>query len=131
MAEFVHANALAWDERVRFGGRDEMERMAAEIVRLEGVVETPLIPLDQWPQRGVPRQVYEENKAELSDALRVMREAAAMGDISAVQDLVVEAMLAFNVELDEHSPAYIRLSTACLHAYLRAVEDIRKRDEAP
>ncbi|MGY4616664.1 hypothetical protein ACVWZ4_001891 [Bradyrhizobium sp. USDA 4472] len=38
-------------------------------------------------------------------------------------------MWAFNVELDRQRPAYIRLSTACLHSYLRALEDIRKRDE--
>jgi site-specific recombinase XerD len=129
MAEFVYANALAWDARWRFGGRDEQERMAAEVIRLEGTVGPPRIPLDQWPQRGVPRQVYEENKAELLDTLRVMREAAAMGDISAVQDQVLEAMWAFNVDLDEHCPAYIRLSTACLHSYLRALEDIGRRDE--
>jgi hypothetical protein len=36
MAEHVYANALAWDERVRFGGRDEMERLEAEHLRLEG-----------------------------------------------------------------------------------------------
>jgi len=129
MSEYVYAKALAWDERVRFGGRDEMKRLEAEIVRIEGAVEPPRFPLDQWPQRGVPREIYEENKAELLDTIRVMREAAAMGDISAVQDHVLEASWAFNVELDEHSPAYIRLSTACLHSYLRALEDIRKRDE--
>ncbi|WP_426613172.1 DUF6538 domain-containing protein [Bradyrhizobium sp. McL0616] len=129
MAEYVYAKALAWDERVRFGGRDEMKRIEAEIIRLEGAVEQPLIAQEQWPQRGMPRGVYEENKAELLDTLREMREAAAMGDISAVQDHVLEAMLAFNVELDQHSPAYIRLSTACLHSYLRALEDIGKRDE--
>jgi hypothetical protein len=27
MAEYVHAKALAWDERWRFGGRDEQKRM--------------------------------------------------------------------------------------------------------
>ncbi|OKO88692.1 hypothetical protein AC629_08785 [Bradyrhizobium sp. NAS80.1] len=105
-AEFVYADALAWDERVRFGGRDEMERMAAEVIRLEGPIDTPDIPLDQWPQRGMPREMYEENRAELLDTQRVMRKAAAMGDISAVQDRVLKAMWAFNVDLNEHSPAF-------------------------
>jgi integrase len=130
MAEYVYASALAWDERVRFGGLDEMERLEAEHLRREG---TPLgpwyVPYEQWPRRGVPRQVYEENKLALLDDLRTMREAAAMGDIAAVQDHVTLALATFNVELDEHSPAYIRLSTSCLHSYLRALEDIRKRDE--
>ncbi|MBR1133282.1 hypothetical protein [Bradyrhizobium iriomotense] len=79
MAEYVHAKALAWDERIRFGGRDEARRIEAEVARLEGTVEPPLIPHENWPQRGVPRQVYEENKAELLDTLGELREAAAMG----------------------------------------------------
>jgi len=77
----------------------------------------------------VPREVYEENKAELADELLMMREAAAMGDISAVQDYVREAMWAFNIELDEHSPSYLKLGVACLHSTLRAIEAIEKRDE--
>jgi integrase len=129
MAEYVYAKALAWDEQCRFTGREERKRREAEIIRLEGSIEPLSIPHDQWPQFGVPRQVYEENAAALVDDLRVMREAAAMGDISAVQDHVLAAMWAFNIEVDEHSPAYIKLGIACLHSYLRALEDIGKRDE--
>ena len=128
MADYVYASALAWDERVRFGGRDEQKRIGAEIIRLEGSVEPPLIPHEQWPERGVPRKVFEENRAELLDTLQVMREAAAMGDISVVQDQVTLALSTFNIAVDEHSPAYIKLSTACLHSYLRALEAIEKRD---
>lgn len=128
MAEWVYAKALAWDERIRFGGRDEQGRIRAEIIRLEGSVEAPLLPHEEWPARGLPRQVFEENRAELSDTIQVLREAAAMGDISAVQDHVLEAMWAFNVELNEHSPSYIKLATACLHSYLRGLEAIEKRD---
>src|SRR6478672_9993287 len=35
MAEYVYAKVLAWDERVRYG-RDELKRMEAEHIRLEG-----------------------------------------------------------------------------------------------
>jgi hypothetical protein len=35
MAEYVYAKALAWDERTRYG-RDEMKRMEAEHIGLEG-----------------------------------------------------------------------------------------------
>ncbi|MGY4173986.1 DUF6538 domain-containing protein [Bradyrhizobium sp. USDA 4529] len=129
MAEWVYANALAWDERGRFTGREERKRMREEAIRLEGPMDPPLVPYEQWPQFGLPRELHEENKAELLETLRLMREAAARGDISAVQDHVLEATWAFNVELDEHSAAYIKLGTACLHSYLRALEDIRKRDE--
>jgi hypothetical protein len=76
----------------------------------------------------MPLRVFEDNHEELLDTLRVMRQAAGMGDISVVQDHVMEAMWAFHVELDEHSPSYIKLSTACLHSYLRALEAIEKRD---
>jgi integrase len=57
-----------------------------------------------------------------------MRRAAALGDISSVQDHVQEAMWAFNIELDEHSPSYTKLGIACLHSNLRALEAIEKRD---
>jgi hypothetical protein len=119
--EHVYAEALAWDERVRFGGRDEMKWMEAEIIRLNGAVDPPLIPLEQWPQRGVPRKLFEENHAELLDSLPMIQQAAAMGDISVVEDHVKLALATFSIELDEHSPAYIKVSTACLHSYLRAL----------
>jgi hypothetical protein len=35
MAEYVYAKTLAWDERTRYG-RDELKRMEAEHLRLEG-----------------------------------------------------------------------------------------------
>lgn len=78
MAEWVYAEVLAWDERFRFGGRDEMKRMEAELLRLEGTVEPPLIPDEQWPLRGMPVEVFQENHEELLDTLRVLRQAAAM-----------------------------------------------------
>ena len=128
MAEWVYAEDLAWDERFRFGGRDERKRIEAELLRRDGSVERPLIPHEQWPLRGMPLKVFQENHEELLHTLRVVRQAAAMGDISAVQDQVMLALATFNIELDEHSPAYIKLGTACLHAYLRALEAIEKRD---
>src|SRR4051812_21612830 len=80
MAEWVYAKALAWDEWGRFTGREEEKRRYAELERLEGPMPPPRIPHDDWPQFGVPRQVYEENAAELLETLRELREAAAMGD---------------------------------------------------
>jgi hypothetical protein len=40
-----------------------------------------------------------------------------------------EAMWAFNIELDEDSPAYLKLGVACLHSTLEAIEAIGKRNE--
>jgi hypothetical protein len=90
-----------------------MERLRAEVIRLEGSVDPPHLPLELWPKRGLPLTVLEDNHAELLDTLVMMRRAAAMGDISAVQDHVMLALAHFHIELDEHSPAYIKLSTAC------------------
>ncbi|WP_375049737.1 hypothetical protein [Bradyrhizobium sp. 8-10B] len=53
MAEWVYVKALAWDERVRFGGSDEQKRIRSEIIRLEGTVEPPRILHEQWPARGM------------------------------------------------------------------------------
>jgi hypothetical protein len=128
MAEYVYAEALASDERARFSGRDEMKRMEAEIIRLEGSADPPRIPWEQWPLRGVPREIYEENRDALLEDLRMFREAAAMGDTSIVQDHVMLALATFNIELDERTQAYNKLSTACLHSYMRALEAIEKRD---
>lgn len=57
MAEWVYANALAWDEQSRFTGREERKRKYAETIRLEGAAAPLSIPHHQWPQFGVPRQV--------------------------------------------------------------------------
>jgi hypothetical protein len=129
MAEFIYAKALAEDDGVRFTGREEKKRELAEMSCEAGVEVSLHIPIDQWPEFGLPRPQYEKNRSALLNRLRMMREAAAMGDISAVKYLVQEAMWAFNAEVDVNSAAYIRLGTACLYSYLRALEDIRKRDE--
>jgi hypothetical protein len=130
MSEYVYAKALAWDERVRFGGRDEMERLEAEHLRTEGSQPQPWqIPYEQWPQRGIPLQVFRDSHDELIDTQRLLREAAAVGDISAVRDHVDDALEAFGIEVDPSSEAYAKLGTACLHAYQRALDAIAKRDE--
>jgi hypothetical protein len=128
MSEYVYANALMWDERFRFGGLDELKRMEVEYLRLEGGPPEPWrTPYEQWPRYGVPRSVHEENHAELLDTLNETRQGAALGDISVVQDHAQEALWAL-IELDDQSPAYRKLGTACLHAYLRALEAVEKRD---
>jgi hypothetical protein len=65
MAEYVYAAALASDERFRFAGREEWKRLEAEIIRREGAVDPPLIPHEQWPQHGMPLEVFEGNHEEL------------------------------------------------------------------
>ncbi len=128
ISEYVYAKDLGGDERFRFGGREDRKRLETEIVRLEGSAEPPLIPHDEWPQYGMPVSVFEQNRDELEDTLQVMRRAAALGDISVVQDQMQEALCAFNIDLDKTSPSYTRLGVACLHSYLKALEAIDKRN---
>ena len=68
MAEYVYAKVLAWDERVRYG-RDELKRMEAEHIRLEG---RPLIgpwayPYDTLPAHGLsPAQLADDRQQLVS-----------------------------------------------------------------
>ncbi len=130
VAEHVYASELMFDERVRFGGRDEMKRMEAEHLRLKGETIGPwAIPYEQWPRYGMPLQVLQENLEPLKDWLREIRHAAALGDISIVRDQIDLALGTFAIELDEQSPSYSKLGMASLQAYLRALEAIEKRNE--
>jgi hypothetical protein len=52
MAEYVYAKALAWDERTGYG-RDELKRIEAEHVRLEGPLSGPgLSHTRHYPRTG-------------------------------------------------------------------------------
>ena len=84
MAEYVYAKALAWDERTRYG-RDELKRMEAEHVRLEGPLSGPwAFPYETLPEHGLSATQLAENREQLIDDLKVMRECLALGNISAV-----------------------------------------------
>ena len=110
-------------------GREQRKREYEEAVRLHGPLDPPHVPHEEWPAYGIHRQVYKDNKEAALDTLRLLRQHAAIGDISAVQDHVLEVTWAFNVDIDPHSAAYLKLGNACLHSYIRALEDISKRDE--
>jgi integrase len=128
MAEYVYAKTLAWDERVRFG-RDEWRRMEDEHNRLEGrTMESWAVPFDQLPPHGFSPTILAEQRAQLSEDLRDMRERLALGDIAAVDDHTIEALSAFGIDLDRKSSAYPKLGIEVLRAYVRALQDIEKRN---
>lgn len=129
MAEYLYADTMTRDAGYRSTGREVRKRDYEEAVRFFGITDPERIPDNEWPQYGVHRQVALENKAFDLDTLRLFRQCAATGDISCVQDHVLEVMVAFDVEVDPHSAAYIKLGNACLHSYIRALEDIGKRDQ--
>ncbi|MGZ5871337.1 MAG: DUF6538 domain-containing protein, partial [Bradyrhizobium sp.] len=92
MAEYVYAKALEWDELVRVGGRDELQRMLATVRRdaaSEGRDPNEIIPFYRYedlPKYGLSVAQLADNRSQLLDELKSMREALAMSNIEAVQD---------------------------------------------
>jgi integrase len=129
MAEYVYAKALAWDERIKVGGRDELKRIEAEHLRLEGRPMGPwAIPYDALPPYGISPAQLQADQEQLEDDLRFMREALALGDVSAVEDHVTDALDTFGIKLAPSSLSYPKLGIAVLRAYVRALQDIEKRN---
>jgi hypothetical protein len=129
MAEYVFAKALAWDERIRVGGRDELKRMEAELLRLEGREMGPwAYPYEMLPPNGPSAAQLNESREQLVDDLREMQDALALGDVSVVRDHVVEALDVFGINLAPGSLSYPTLGIAVLRAYVRALQAIEKRN---
>ena len=127
MADYVHAKALQWDDRCR-AGRDEMKRMEAEHLRSEGMPLGPwAVPYDALPSVGISREMLRADQEQLNDDLQAMREALALGDVTAVEDHVTDALDAFGIKLARDSLSYPKLGMAVLRAYVRALQDIDRR----
>jgi integrase len=135
MAEYVYAKTLEWDERVRVGGRDELQRMLVTVRRdyvAAGRDPDEIIPFHRYedlPKYGLSAAQLAGFREQLLDDLRVMREALAMSNIAAVRDEVADALDTFGINLDPNSTSYPPLGAAVLRAYVRALEDIGKRNE--
>jgi len=135
MAEYVYATTREWDERVRVGGRDELQRMLATVRRdyvTEGRDPDEIIPFYRYedlPKYGLSAEQLADSRVQVADELTTMREALAMSDITAVQDEVADALDTFGINLDPKSISYPTLGASVLRAYVRALEDIGKRNE--
>jgi hypothetical protein len=129
MAEYVYAKALAWDERTRYG-RDELKRMEAEFIRLEGrtLSEPWAFPYDTLPEHGLSAAQLAEDREQLTVDLKDMREYLALGNIAAVEEQITDALNAFNIDLDRKSAAYSKLGIEVLRAYVRALQAIEQRN---
>jgi len=128
MAGYVYAKTLSWDERFRFG-RDEWKRLEDEHNRLHGTTMEPwAVPYDQLPPHGVSPAILAEQRTQLAEDLRDMREYLALGDIAAVEDHITEALDVFRIDLDRKSSSYPKLGMEVLRAYVRALQDIEKRN---
>jgi integrase len=128
MAEYVYAKTLSWDERFRFG-RDEWKRMEDEHNRLEGrTIEPWKVPYDQMPPHGFSPAILAEQRAQLAEDLKDMRDYLALGHIAAVEDHTIEALSVFGIDLDRKSSAYPKLGMEVLRAYVRALQAIEQRN---
>ena len=129
MAEYVYATTLAWDERTRYG-RDELKRMEAEHLRLEG---RPLsgpwaFSYETLPEHGLSPAQLAQNREQLAEDLKDMRDYLALSDISAVEEQITDALDAFQIELDRRSGAYAKLGIEVLRAYVRALKAVEQRN---
>jgi hypothetical protein len=136
MAEYVYAKDLEWDQRIREGARDELQRMLAS-VRKEAKAEgedpdeiQPAYNYEELPRYGLSQAQLADNREQLVDDLGTMREALARSDVSAVEDQVADALDTFGVNLEPKSVSYPALGAAVLRAHVRALEAIEKRNAA-
>lgn len=131
MAEYVYGKTLAWDERWRVGGRDEAKRARAllekEVAKEGRTLEPNAYAYDALPMHGLSREQLQDDREQLVDDLGGMQEALALGDVSAVEDHVAEALSVFGIELAPESPSRPQLGIAVLRAYVRALQAIEKR----
>jgi hypothetical protein len=129
MAEYVYANALGHDERMRYG-RDEMKRNEEEHIRVWGrPLSGPwLFPYETLPPYGLSPAQLAMEREHLAEDLQDMREYLALGDISAVEHHTTEALDAFQINLDQKSASYPKLGIEVLRAYVRALQDMERRN---
>jgi hypothetical protein len=128
MAEYVYAKTLAQDERFRFG-RDEFKRMEAQHNQLEGgAAQLWATPYDELPSHGLSPAILAENREQLTEDLKDFREYLALGDISAVEEHISDALDAFHIDLDRKCAAYSKLGIEVLRIYMRALQAIEQRN---
>jgi integrase len=135
MAEYVYAKELQDDERTRVGGRDEYARIA-ELARREYLAEgrnpDELVPLwryEDLPKYGLSAAQLTMSREHHVEDLADLRDALALSNIAAVEHHVADALDAFGINLGPNSPSYPTLGIAVLRAYVRALEDIGKRND--
>ena len=133
MAEYVYANTLEWDERIRVGGRDELKRMGIELreqLKREGrEPDPPFYRYEDLPPQGISIEQLNDNREQLKGDLQDMRDELALGNVSAVADHTLEALYVFGINLDPGSLSRPPLGMAIMRAYVRALEDIGRRNE--
>ena len=127
ISEAFYVKMLADDEAHRFGGRAYMAQTVEWIRRNEDPNFEPPYALETLPEFGWTPEELAFQKQREAEELETMREALAMGDITAVQDDVALLLANFDISLDRNSASYRQLGIAVLRAYVRGLEAIAKR----
>ena len=85
------------------------------------------LPTRPAPYGLSPAQLAEDRE-QLAEDLKDFREYLALGDISAVEEHVNDALDAFQIDLDRKSAAFSKLGMEVLRAYVRALQAIEQRN---
>lgn len=86
-------------------------------------------PYHTLPPHGWSAAQLADGREQLEHDLRTMREQLALGNVSAVQDQVLEALDAFGIDLALDSLSRPLLGIAILRAYVRALQAIGQRND--
>jgi hypothetical protein len=130
IADFHFASRLAGDEEfTREGGNDdEGLRSIAEELDEAGIDYFMPIPLDaQRPAYGLSNRDVAKRDADLAFMMPIMREALSRGNVSKVNEFMIELLDRFRLNLDRNGPAYRKLGLAILKAEVRALEALQRR----
>jgi hypothetical protein len=128
MAEALYGKLLADDEAFRFGGRAFVADGVEWIRRNEDSDFELPYPIESVREHGWKPEQLAQQKENMVHELATMREALALGDISAVEDDVSLLLSDFQISLDRKSASYRELATLALQAHVRALQAIDKRN---
>jgi integrase len=128
MAEALYGKLLADDEAFRFGGRAHVAKTVEWVRRNEDPSFKLPYPLERLREHGWQPEQLARQREHMAHELETMREALALGDITAVEDDVALLLAEFDIELDRKSSSYRELGTQALRAYVRGLQAIEQRN---
>ena len=128
LSEALYGKLLADDEAFRFGGRAKVAE-TVEWIRRNGKPDFQLpYPIESVREHGWHPEQLARQKEHMVHELATMKEALALGNITAVEDDVSFVLADFEINLDRKSAAYRELGMQALRAYVRALQAIEKRN---
>ena len=128
MSEAVYGKLLADDEAFRFGGRAFIAEGVEWMRRNEDADFELPYRLESVREYGWHPEQLAQQKEDMVHELATMKEALALGDITAVEDDVSLVLADFQIDLDRKCASYRELGMQALRAYVRALHAIEKRN---